>query len=1237
VLQITIQPNPVKVEKYSFTSSYGVSLQDIYNQSNIKVPIQQCIFVVNDTITQDYSTVPEDNSIITVKALLAGDGNGSGVVGVVSFASGAIAALGLGLTLGIGGWALAGLALIGGIVGLLSSDASPETKQNYSFDGKPNEKEQYEIVPVLYGTTKYSPSYGGNDFTEYIDEECYLHQLYVVGYKPTYIDTLNIGDVRIAYRTYETRSLVISASAGTITATGAFTDFSVGDRILLHDGDNKGEHIVTGTVTGATVNILICSGSTFSDETDSIRYSYLVYDTENNYSPNIQIVDDGVFDFTNSYYPYQISESSINKVCEYDQTQYYTTSANVNKVDLEFAFLSGVYNINNMNKKRSVTFVVYAKKTTDTGWVFIEQYTKTGNTREAWWFTEELFLGTKFSEIRGKYDIKIVRRTSTEKRYVDTLTLVTMRTYQVEDDGTNSPPIQEETASGLTCLLLKVKATDEISGSINNLNIVATRWVDDYTGSDPDTDDSADWELQESHNPASMFLDVIQNSALARHPEADSLIDWPSLQNWHEWCDTQEYTCDGILLKETTVKEELQKICATGRAEFGIIDGKYTINQMTERPTAVQMFTARNIVKGTFAVTRSFDTVPDGIAVQFVNAPNGYILDERQINDDYTTNMTVSFDYVNNMKQASELGQVILNAARLQIIQYQFGASLDALVATRGDKILLQHDGALYGKTSGRVKAITESGGNLVSIQTDEECTFEVGVSYGVTVRGIDSATGDSVFETFTLRDMTEETTTTLLTLDPAEPHNIAVGDLFSFGERTSETVPCLVTDVQYDARGHATVNAVEYNENVYDTATGDEWESRITGIGSARNVVNTATRGNIDRTLSEIVEKQNDTPVVHIFQNEPTPPYNEGDIWFDGAHTYDAVDYKLTDESFSLSDWRLRASSTFDVLNKDTFNTPNPEHRWKQIPGDALPYNLLTATDYDVTSGDGTKDELLINDDTDWEPTGTLEAVTVEADALTHVNTVGDFTSVYAVGRYEENGYMGESYTNLIVSPDAPVTQDVVIDAGDYVLQCYRGTITCTYGEASYGVPLEFTSTGETLTLTITDCKYGSLTKTDFIPPYVNGSFVATYDSFILTGTTLYISTKIVNIPTTDTYNICHIYGDADNYIKLYMTDSLLYIDIKDTGVQYTDSVSIAEGNYEFTIDWTTGVIIQINSTVRTYTEVGDIYGFGEDGDMYGFGTDVYGYDDSDISLTLTSADVGEDFNNTVLEVEYE
>ena len=141
-----------------------------------------------------------------------------------------------------------------------------------------------------------------------------------------------------------------------------------------------------------------------------------------------------------------------------------------------------------------------------------------------------------------------------------------------------------------------------------------------------DYDVSTDsWILRETHNPCSMYVDILTNTVLNQNPIefTDSYFNMNALKSFHAWCagdndDSIEYTCNGVLSSETTLEQELQRIVSTGRAEFSVMDGKYTVIQDIPQATPVQMFTARNMLKDSFTAVRSFEKIPNKIIIEFV-------------------------------------------------------------------------------------------------------------------------------------------------------------------------------------------------------------------------------------------------------------------------------------------------------------------------------------------------------------------------------------------------------------------------------------------------------------------------------------------------------------------------------------------------------------------------------------------------------------------------------------------
>ena len=1240
-MKVIIQPNPFKVEyEIKEYQAQKYTIRELFDLQDTQLDIENCAIILNDKETTNYDIIPFEDDTLIIKALPLGEGGELAWNLIKSTAVGAYTGFKLGGVIGAVAGGIIGFT-VGAIAASFYDDLQP-IDASFSMDGKQNTGEQYSIVPVVYGTTKMTPSFGGNDYTTTVGTgetaDVYLHQLYILGYQPTILEELYIRNSLAVKRVRDT--FTATTSGNDIIATNRFTDVKVGMRVLIESESNYGEY----TVTYSTPNS-ISVDKALTNTTESITFSYLA---------NTGIYNDLEIEFRYdgsmpNNYPHQVTQASLNQSCLYDSPVTYTTPASVKNAYVNIGFLSGLVSVDSKNKlnKTTVKYRIEYKTTTSTTWKLAGNYSSTGGVREA--YRKELVVN--FPSI-DTYDIRVTRTTADNigTGISDAMTLVSVRTYKLDSEGNKITPIQENVAKNLVIMALKIKATKQLSGSISNVQTVVTRWVKDYDPTIVSANPEDKWVVRESHNPASMYIDALTNPLLSQYPIPfnDLHFNFDTLIDFYEWSAGNnndvnpdgsvgvEYTCNGLLSQETTLHAELKNILGVARGQFALVDGKYTVIHDIPRTTPIQMFTARNMLADSFSATRNYEEIPDSVEVTFVDKEATYTTNTVQV-PTTTTDIKatpVTLAYVDNYPQAYALGKYIFNSSLLQDRAFMFTVQLDALVATRGDRVLVQHDAALLGLASGRVKSVNVVGGLVASIDVDEICTMELGTNYGLVVRLEDGINRYKL--------VTHNGDTNTLILDESVPEGeILEGDLFSFGIADAEVVDCLITDITYDDTLNARITAVIYDENMYDLGQIPVWESGLTITDQKSPRVDISTYGDVDATLSQLIETQNNTTSVKIFQVQPTTSYNEGDLWVAGSSLYDCITAKTVSGVFEQSDWRLRGSSAFDMLNKDTFNEPTPEHRWQQIGGNTLPYNLLQTTDYEVTDGETTKSNLLTEDDTDWESLDSLSAVTVDAEGLQQVIAKGNMDTANIVGRYGISGYMGQAYTNLLVSPNAPTSQSVVLSAGNVVIQCYRGTISCSYGTASYGNPLVFTTAGETLALTMTDTKYGMVTQTTFIPPYVEDTFTANSDTATISSTALQLYVNITNIPSEGMYGMLRVYGDADNYINLHIANNLVYIYINAGGTSYTDTLEITSGDYVFALDWSSALTFSINSVAHLYTEVGDVYGFNEF-DSYGFDdNDSYGMSDEDLVFTtdLTDVTIGKVdtnyFNNVVTQIE--
>lgn len=138
MLKIIIQPHPFKVEKIVDELAQGASLREIYALYTIRVPIENCMFVVDGDITHDLETIPQEDSLINIKAFPANDFRQNVLIPIRDFVKDVATVV----------WN------VGKIIGRIVWGPTPKEKETHSFTPKNNEAEQYATVPVVYGTTQ---------------------------------------------------------------------------------------------------------------------------------------------------------------------------------------------------------------------------------------------------------------------------------------------------------------------------------------------------------------------------------------------------------------------------------------------------------------------------------------------------------------------------------------------------------------------------------------------------------------------------------------------------------------------------------------------------------------------------------------------------------------------------------------------------------------------------------------------------------------------------------------------------------------------------------------------------------------------------------------------------------------------------------------------------------------------------------------------------------------------------
>jgi hypothetical protein len=399
------------------------------------------------------------------------------------------------------------------------------------------------------------------------------------------------------------------------------------------------------------------------------------------------------------------------------------------------------------------------------------------------------------------------------EKWVWTAAWTAMRSIRLEN------PIA---VSGMAQIGLILTASGQLSGVVDQLNVIATSILPDWNG--------ATWEPAPTRNPASIYLDILRGPATAR-PIPDSLIDWPALQEWHEACAAAGYTFDAVFDAAGTVFENLNSVAAIGRASFSMRDGKYSVVRDRPQTVPVQFFTPRN--SSEFSGRKTYQPLPHALKVKFINPAAHWTQDERYVYDDgYDASNATRFEGlelfgVTDAELAWRHGRYWIAGGRLRPETYELTVDVEYLIATRGDLVHVQHDVPLWGLGSGRLVGIgAPLGDGSAEFLLDEVLNVTPGATLALRIRLQDSS---SYLGTAIAIPDEPHRTTRLYVPAPLPAAN--VGDLAMVGEIGTETVACVIKAIEPTDNLAAKLTLVDAAPEIHDADTGaiPPFESHVT------------------------------------------------------------------------------------------------------------------------------------------------------------------------------------------------------------------------------------------------------------------------------------------------------------------------------------------------------------------------------------------------------------------------
>lgn len=362
----------------------------------------------------------------------------------------------------------------------------------------------------------------------------------------------------------------------------------------------------------------------------------------------------------------------------------------------------------------------------------------------------------------------------------------------------------------------RAQATASLNGSLGEFSILASSkfpiW-DGTTWSDP----------AETNNPAWLIVGALRE-AFAYRPAVDAQIDLPRFLEFANWCTSKNFTYNRAIPGEMTLYEACQEIARAGRAVFFVRDGKFSV--CIDKPVEIvsQVFTERNIIKGSLSMKLSLIEPPDYLAVDWINPANDWQLDVYKVYDDgksagtHFKRDTLSMPGVTNSDQVYKLTRYYMAQNRLRTAVYQWSADIENIICELGDRVTLTTSRLGAGLGQGRISAITTNGGGAITtITLDSPQVLDLNSRYGLRIRLADNTT--VVVEVQAVAGLVK--TFTLITPLASAAVNPAVGDLCAFGEYQQEGRDIIVTGVKLNPDLSATIYGVDYAPEIFQADSG--------------------------------------------------------------------------------------------------------------------------------------------------------------------------------------------------------------------------------------------------------------------------------------------------------------------------------------------------------------------------------------------------------------------------------
>lgn len=718
-----------------------------------------------------------------------------------------------------------------------NSGESESSSKIWSIDGTQNKADPYGCVPTVLGKIRVAPRYASASYSVIIGNDQYVRYLYVVSTGDCVVSEPRIGDT--ALTNFQEYNWIVRRS-WTGETLKWFGKAKTEESLAIEMKQSVGWQ--TRTTALNTVHIMCV-----------LIFEGLVYiDDQGNKSSVTVDVDVRYRKVGTSNWIYRYGTKTFNKTTAtvnvfgamgegYLGYDFNTGELAMNRGDpicYTSRNVSILYGKDKLSKKEqeAPAFAItgYSGRfsgtvTVGTGF-FKAEVTITGTlTIPAIRYTDQtlnqLRKCVEWDVPEGQYEVSLRRITKDPDTNSTKTTTRSTFTWTLLQSSRNKPSVVGDSKHPLTLIELELKATEQLSGNVDEFNVLAVSTAPCW---DSDEDD---WVVKQTSNPAALALRVATGEDIAKPCDLDEL-DLDSFKEFYLWCEKYGWKYNSWITSKTNAGEVFHNICSAGRGSYALLNGHGVIWDDPDSKV-VDMLTQRN--SWNFSSQKSLVTEPiHGLRMRFINEDKDYQEDERVVYlDGYNASNATNIieweqDGVTNSNLIWKHGRLRLAEMRLRPEVYTVSCEAESIALRRGDCIRVVHDVTLWGVTSGMITHVTTNEeSKITGIELDEFCPMDAGTAYGVRITN--SSSTDAYYSVASVAQ-TESRKLTFSVALPATT-NIAIGDLVSFGKTESVGALCKVLSVTPSEGFSATITLCDAAPDIYKALSGNipSWESQIT------------------------------------------------------------------------------------------------------------------------------------------------------------------------------------------------------------------------------------------------------------------------------------------------------------------------------------------------------------------------------------------------------------------------